>query len=119
DELLRRGAANKVPLEGISEDEARKIEPRVKTYQRAIFSPTTSSADPRRVIEAMQQDAIDDGIKIITGTPYLRRDARVVVTPQERFDSGHVVNTAGLYADKIAIDFGFSEKYRILPFKGL
>jgi len=29
------------------------------------------------------------------------------------------VNAAGLYADKIAREFGFSEKYKILPFKGL
>jgi (S)-2-hydroxyglutarate dehydrogenase len=29
------------------------------------------------------------------------------------------VNSAGLYADKIAQDFGFSRDYRILPFKGL
>ena len=30
-----------------------------------------------------------------------------------------MVNAAGLYADKIAQDFGFSRDYRILPFKGL
>ena len=30
-----------------------------------------------------------------------------------------VINAGGLYADKIAMDFGFSKKYRILPFKGL
>ena len=41
------------------------------------------------------------------------------MTPQESFSAGHVVNAAGLYADKIALDFGFSERYRILPFKGL
>lgn len=29
------------------------------------------------------------------------------------------MNAAGLYADKIAREFGFSEKYKILPFKGL
>jgi L-2-hydroxyglutarate oxidase LhgO len=29
------------------------------------------------------------------------------------------VNAAGLYADKIALHFGFSDRYRILPFKGL
>jgi L-2-hydroxyglutarate oxidase len=46
DELLRRGIANQVPLENLTGDEARKIEPRVKTYQRAIFSPTTASANP-------------------------------------------------------------------------
>src|SRR2546423_7561218 len=49
DELLHRGAVNGVPLENLSEDEARQIEPRVKTWQRAIFSPTTASANPRRV----------------------------------------------------------------------
>src|SRR6184192_2887995 len=53
DELLRRGQANGVPLESLTEEEARRIEPRIKTHQRAIFSPTTTSADPQRVIEEM------------------------------------------------------------------
>jgi L-2-hydroxyglutarate oxidase LhgO len=119
DELLRRGAANGVPLENLSEDEARQLEPRVKTFERAIFSPTTSSADPAAVLTAMQQDAADEGVSIITDAPYERRDDRAVITPKARFSAGHVINAAGLYADKVAIDFGFSERYRILPFKGL
>jgi len=119
DELLRRGAANGVPLENVTEAEARTIEPRIKTYERAIFSPTTSSANPRRVIEAMERDALAEGVKILTAAPYLERRKNVVVTPGARLAAGHVVNAAGLYADKIAIDFGFSERYRILPFKGL
>src|SRR4029079_6767101 len=119
DELLRRGAANGVPLEDLTEEEARKIEPRVKTHQRAIFSPTTTSADPRQVIDAMTQDATQEGIIIRTESPYLRRNDNVIVTPRGDFSASHVVNAAGLYADKIALDFGFSERYRILPFKGL
>src|ERR1043166_5022495 len=35
DELLRRGKANGVELQPITADEARKIEPRVKTFERA------------------------------------------------------------------------------------
>jgi L-2-hydroxyglutarate oxidase LhgO len=119
DELLRRALANGVPLENLTEPEARQIEPRVKTYERALFSPTTTSADPRRVIEEMTQDATREGIAIRTGAPYLRMRKGVVTTPEESFTAGHVVNAAGLYADKIALDFGFSERYRILPFKGL
>lgn len=119
DELLRRGQANGVRLESLTEEEARKIEPRVKTYQRAIFSPTTTSADPQRVIEEMTRDAKQEGITIRNGAPYLRTRKGLVITPQGSFSAGHVVNAAGLYADKIALDFGFSEKYRILPFKGL
>src|SRR5260370_32420179 len=30
-----------------------------------------------------------------------------------------LINAAGLYADRIANDFGFSRDYKILPFKGL
>lgn len=119
DELLRRGQANGVPLESLTEEEARKIEPRVKTHQRAIFSPTTTSADPQRVIEEMTRDAKQEGITICTGAPYLRTRKGLVMTPQWSFSAGHVVNAAGLYADKIALDFGFSQGYRILPFKGL
>jgi (S)-2-hydroxyglutarate dehydrogenase len=119
DELLRRGQANGVPLESLTEEEARKIEPRVKTHQRAIFSPTTTSADPQRVIEEMTRDAKQEGITIRTAAPYLRTEKGLVMTPQGSFTANHVVNAAGLYADKIALDFGFSERYRILPFKGL
>lgn len=119
DELLRRGRANSVPLENLTEEEARKIEPRVKTHQRAIFSPTTASADPQRVIEEMTRDANVEGVTIRTGAPYLRNKKGLVITPQGSFTASHVVNAAGLYADKIALDFGFSERYRILPFKGL
>ena len=119
DELLRRGAANAVPLESVTADEARAIEPRVKTFERAIFSPTTASADPLAVIAALRKDALAEGIDVVTRAPYLRRQNDAVVTPSGRFTAGHVINAAGLYADKIALDFGFSEKYRILPFKGL
>jgi L-2-hydroxyglutarate oxidase len=119
DELLARGARNNVPLESLTEEQAREMEPRVKTYKRAIFSPTTSSGDPRRVIGAMQLDANREGISIISGERYLRRKQGRVVTPNGYWSAGHVINAAGLYADKIALDFGFSENYRILPFKGL
>jgi len=67
----------------------------------------------------MQQDAVREGIQIRCGTAYRGRDSGTVRTNQDRIDAGYVVNAAGLYADKIAMDYGFSEKYRILPFKGL
>jgi len=76
DELLTRGARNKVPLESVTEEQAREIEPRVKTCQRAIFSPTTSSGDPHRVIRAMKQDAKREGVTIVHGTRYHSANAR-------------------------------------------
>lgn len=119
DELLRRGHANGIAIDNISEKEAKAIEPRVKTCERALFSPTTSTVDPRRVLEAMKADAIREGVTIECGSQYLRRGGTSIETSAGRYQAGYVVNAAGLYADRIARDFGFSERYRILPFKGL
>ena len=119
DELVRRGKANDVVLEELTEDQARKIEPRVKTYQRALFSPATSCVNPVQVTLAMKNDAQNEGIEIKTGVAYLSKTKEGIRTTDGDVSAGYFVNSAGLYADKIALDFGFSKNYRILPFKGL
>jgi len=119
DELLRRGAANGVTLESISEAEARRIEPRVKTCERAIWSPNTATADPGAVIAAMRDDAEREGVRFAVGTAFRRRRDNEAETSQGRWSAGHVVNAAGLHADRIAKQYGFSRHFTILPFKGL
>lgn len=119
DELLNRGRANGIPLHEISEREARVIEPRVKTYTRALFSPTTATVDPALVMAAMKKDAVEEGLEVRCGVTYLSHRNGMVQTSVGAFEAGYVVNAAGLYADRIARDFGFSTRYRILPFKGL
>ncbi len=119
DELLARGRNNGVELQEVTADEAREIEPRAKTLRRAIYSPTTSSADPHAVIAQMTQDAHDEGIDIRYDAGYLKSDGNIVTTRAGRFEAGHLVNAAGLHADQVARDFGFSKDYAILPFKGI
>jgi L-2-hydroxyglutarate oxidase LhgO len=58
-------------------------------------------------------------VEILTGTAFDRRAADSVETTSGRIAAGHVINAAGLYADRIARRYGFSQDYRILPFKGL
>ena len=119
DELLRRGKANDIDLQAITEEEAKAIEPRVKTCQRALFSPTTSTVDPTKVLQSMTSDAIHEGIQVRCGVQYLKKTQEEIFTSAGNFKVGYLINAAGLYADKIAKDFGFSENYKILPFKGL
>ena len=118
-ELLRRGRANDIALEELTATQAREIEPRVKTHERALFSPRTSTVNPLLVVEAMLADAQREGVTIRLRNAYLERHPRGVRTSEGVIEAGYVVNAAGLYADRIALDYGFSEKYRILPFKGL
>jgi L-2-hydroxyglutarate oxidase len=119
DELLRRGEANSVALQPITAKEAKEIEPRVKTFERAIFSPATSTADPVQVLQAMKRDALNEGVSIHQNAAYISKQNSRVKTLAGDFEAGFVVNAAGLYADRVARDFGFSKDYRILPFKGI
>lgn len=119
DELQRRGKANGIPLENISEKEARTIEPRVKTFERALYSPATSTVDPSLVMQAMKKDAVEEGVRLYCSVKYLRASKGKVTSSKGVHEAGYVVNAAGLYADRIARDYGFSDRYRILPFKGL
>jgi (S)-2-hydroxyglutarate dehydrogenase len=119
EELFRRGKQNGVALNKISEAEARDIEPRVKTFSQALFSPTTSTVNPVEVLSSLQKGIQSDGVEIKTGEKYIGRKNNVVQTQSGYYDAGYIINSAGLYADTIGKDFGFSKKYSILPFKGL
>jgi len=121
DELASRGRANGVELEKISEAEAREIEPNIKTHGAALWSPHTASVDPVEVVGSMARDARELGVEIRTGSAYLGRNGagKIVRTSTGDIEAGYVINAAGLYADRIAGEYGFSKSYRILPFKGL
>jgi (S)-2-hydroxyglutarate dehydrogenase len=118
-ELWRRGCENGVQLDMISAEEARRIEPRARTLERALWSPTTSSVDAKQVLSCMAEDAAQADIPVLTGCAYQERRDSIVKTSQGSFSPGYVINAAGLYADRIARDYGFSQDYAILPFKGL
>ena len=119
DELLRRGKANGVALESITEEEARRIEPRVKTFQRAIYSPNTATADPIAVLDAMRRDAEGEGVRFELSSGFVQRRDGQIITGKEKYSAGFVINAAGLHADTVARQFGFGERFRIVPFKGL
>jgi L-2-hydroxyglutarate oxidase len=119
EELFLRGKQNGVTLNKVSEAEAQDIEPRVKTYGQALFSPTTSTVDPVEVLSSLHKDIQRDGVEVKVGEKYIGRNNNVVQTQTRSYDAGYIINSAGLYADVIGKDFGFSQKYSILPFKGL
>ncbi len=123
DILMERGKTNGVPLEMVSAERATEIEPLVKTYERALWSPSTASADPTEVTRALAEDAKALGVQIVTSTAYTGvgwlGGHPQVRTNHGVISAGHVVNCGGLYSDRIGHDFGFGLNLRVLPFKGL
>jgi L-2-hydroxyglutarate oxidase LhgO len=119
DELLRRGQRNGARVLLIDEAQAFDIDPNVKTFKRALYSPDTASIDPKEVCAALKDDMLKAGVEFSYKTKYLGRHGKVIRTNQGDFEAGKVINCAGLYADKVARDFGFGLKYTMIPFKGL
>lgn len=119
DELFRRAKAAGVEVAELDRKAALSIEPRARVETRALWSPTTASTNPALVVAALAEDAKTLGVSIRTATAYRGVRGRVVTTSAGRIEAGFVLNCAGLQADRVARDFGFSKRYAVLPFKGL
>ena len=120
-ELQRRGERNGVEVKIIDEQELAGIDPNARTTQIALYSPSTATVDPVQVCHALKNDLEQDGVKFLFSQGYQRRlnDNSIVTSGGLVIEAGLTINAAGLYADRIARDFGFSQNYTIIPFKGI
>ena len=109
-ELHKRGIQNGVEVELIEEDRLDSLFKNVKTYKQALLSPTTATVDPKEILIHLKEELVDLGVEIKFNTPYIQKHKNMAKM---------LINCAGLYADKIAKEFGFSRDYKILPFKGI
>ena len=119
-ELERRGKTNGVDVKLISAEELAEIEPNAVTYKYALWSPSTATVDPVEVTQCMKNELIQKGVKIFFRESYRKRmNGNTVKTSNYTIKAHKIINAAGLYADKIAKDFGYSKNYTIIPFKGI
>ena len=120
-ELEKRGLANGVDVRLITEGELAGIEPNAKTFQKALYSPTTATIDPVEICARLKDQLLKTGTEISFAEGYkkIAGENAVETTKGRLIRFGHLINAAGLYADKIAGDFGFSKDYVIIPFKGI
>lgn len=119
EELARRSSINGAGAELISPAELRTIEPRARTFGRALWSPRTAVADPMAVSEAIRADAGRSGVDLTYGAKVTALRNGEVVTASGVHRTGHIINCAGLHADRLAHQMGFGQRYRVLPFTGL
>ena len=120
-ELEKRGKVNGVEVWLIDEKELFEIDPNVKTFRHALFSPNTATVDPAEITHAIKNELKAKGVELIFGEGYRSRveGNKIKTTLGRTISAGKIINAAGLYADKVANDFGYSEKYTIIPFKGV
>jgi len=120
--LRQRASENGAKVRWIDATELKRIEPSAHAITgSALHVPEVAVIDPKAVLERLAQDLRDDGVEIRFGEELGGVDAErgTVTTSRGTWSYGHLVNAAGLHADRLAKACGVGKRYTILPFKGL
>jgi len=123
DVLAERGRANGAQVEFWDEAQLRELIPEARSASgRALWSPNTAVVKPITVVRRLQQELGERGVVFLEG------QTGWTVEPERRqlrladggtIAYGHLINCAGLQADRVAHRFGVGRQYSLLPFKGL
>ena len=121
-DLLRKGKANGATgLEIIGRERLLELEPHTAGVE-AIYSPNTGITDFTKVTQAYASEATENGGDVLTGAEVHAispSDERLYVeTSRGEVSARHLINCAGLHADKVASLMGVDVGVRIIPFRG-
>lgn len=122
EELFRRGTANgALGLELVGPERLREIEPHAAGV-KAIWSPNTGIIDYKEVSEAYSTEMREAGGDLMNNAlvkKITRSNGTIhVETTAGDITAKHLINCAGLHADKVASMMGVDTGVRIIPFRG-
>ena len=104
----------------ISGKELKKHEPNVDALS-ALYSPVAGIVPPYLLTIALAENALNNGVKIHVNTKVLNieqvNSGFKVLTTQGVFYTDIIVNSAGLYADRISTMIGL-DRYKLYPCRG-
>ena len=123
DLLAERGVANGAQVEFWDENQLRELIPEARSASgRAIWSPNTAVVKPISVLRRLQQELRERGVSFLaSNTGWIADPERrlLQLADGRSIAYGHLINSAGLQADRVAHPFGVGHEYSLLPFKGL
>jgi glycerol-3-phosphate dehydrogenase len=123
-QLYDRGIENGVPgIELCSRERILTIEKKLNhDVVGGLFAPTGGIIEPYRFIFALAENAVKNGVQILTGfnvssADYSGEYYTIYSDNGNSITAKYVINAAGLYVDKISRLFG-AEEFTIKPRKG-
>ncbi len=121
-DLHERGRMNGVAgVEVIGPERLREIEPHAAGI-RAVHSPETGIVDYAAVARAFAHELTGNGGEVLTRAQVIGLDADRegvrIRTSLGEVTASLLINCAGLYADRLALDMGIEPGLRIVPFRG-
>jgi glycerol-3-phosphate dehydrogenase len=120
--LKEQGEANGVPgLEILDQEHMEKVQPGVGGIE-ALYSPSTGIICPYGLSIALAENATANGVEFyldygVVGISKNGHGFLVNTAPGEIFEASVLINSAGLFSDRICEMLGIDE-YRIYPCRG-
>ena len=124
DTLQERARQNGIPTEIISGDEMKRREPLVNPATTgALFTPTAGIVDPFAATIAPLENAILNGVEVLTGTAFtgfIKEGNKIlgIHTNRGDFACRWAVNAAGVYADEVMHAAGVRPEFKITARRG-
>jgi len=128
EETFQNGTKNGVPLEMLTKEQTLKLEPNINTVG-SIFSPTTGIISAHELMDCYYRIAVNNGVTVqhhceVVGIEKSGREYVITVREggeRSTFTSEKVINSAGLYSDRVAAMAGIDidkAGYRMVFAKG-
>ena len=119
-ELKDRANRNNISVRVCEAKEIASIEENALSSFPALYVEETGVVNPVACMGALKSDFEKNGGTILFNEPFISRKSNYKVNTKNKvIEYQYLINSAGLYADKIAYQFGCSADYKIIPFKGL
>ena len=121
-DLYERGIANGLKgIQKLNPEEVREIEPHVNAVAGLKVSQT-GIIDYKDVSKVLLAKIREKGAKVILAEKVvdvrMEKENSIIITEKSEFKSKIIINTAGLYSDRIASLNNKNLDYRIIPFRG-
>ena len=107
EELKRRGETNGVPVQMLTGEEAKALEPNLSpSTKAALLCPTAGIVNPFTLVAHAFENAIDNGVKLHLGESVVSIEKRegsfVVHTDKGEYETRLVINCAGVKSQEVA-----------------
>ena len=121
DNLYKRGLENNVPVEKVSAERVREIEPHVKCIAGVLVKSTGSTSYKQICQKYLEIVQANGGVvKFNTEAQDFqdRGPVKIIETNNDEYKARFVINCAGLHSDRVARASGTDPKAQIVPFRG-
>ena len=123
DTLFERGKKNGCDIEMWTNNKINEFIPNAFSYSgRAIWSPKTAVINPKEVLNQLEKELKQKGVRILKESKINNIDSKnriFEINNSKKIVYDYLFNTTGLQSDRVSKLFKIDHPYVLLPFKGL